>query len=90
MRVLWLDTYTIDLPGILPPTHAGKTLSFGYELVVGACRAPAPSAASAGGHHIPAWRGANAAKSSSSRVMKVPIRVYNHVSGTGHLLPMWI
>ncbi|KAJ7154813.1 Rgp1-domain-containing protein [Mycena filopes] len=56
------DTYTLLLPGHLPPTFKGRTLRFSYELVVGACRA----ASSVNG----------GASSSRSSVMKVPIRVY--------------
>ena len=67
------DTYTIKLPDVLPPTYKGKALQFSYELVVGTCRArmPIPVRLNSGG------TGAN----SISRVMKVPIRVYNHVTG---------
>ncbi|KAJ7638342.1 Rgp1-domain-containing protein [Roridomyces roridus] len=57
-------TYTLPLPSNLPPTFKGRTLRFSYELVVGACRAP-PGGKGGGG--------------SISRVMKVPIRVYNNV-----------
>ncbi|KAF8816608.1 Rgp1-domain-containing protein [Phlegmacium glaucopus] len=59
-------TYTIKLPDNLPPTFKGKSLRFSYELVVGICRA-----GSSGGGGISA--------NSLSRVMKVPIRMYNHV-----------
>jgi hypothetical protein len=61
-----LDTYTIKLPDNLPPTFKGKSLRFSYELVVGICRAGCASGGSA---------------NSISRVMKVPIRMYNHVVG---------
>ena len=60
-----LDTYTVKLPSNLPPTYRGRTLRFSYQLSVGACRATAGAGA----------------PSSQSRVMKVPIRIYNHVSG---------
>ncbi|KAF5355720.1 hypothetical protein D9756_004398 [Leucocoprinus leucothites] len=65
-------TYTIKLPDILPPTYKGRSLRFSYELVVGTCRAAPsmPTNLSSGG----------AGTSSISRVMKVPIRVYNHVT----------
>ena len=64
-----LDTYTIKLPDNLPPTFKGKSLRFSYEFVVGICRAGGAS----GGSSICA--------NSISRVMKVPIRMYNHVVG---------
>ena len=60
-----LDTYTMKPPSNLPPTYRGRTLRFSYQLSVGACRATAGVGA----------------PSSQSRVMKVPIRIYNHVSG---------
>ncbi|EIW86174.1 Rgp1-domain-containing protein [Coniophora puteana RWD-64-598 SS2] len=76
-------TYSISLPANLPPTFRGRALRFGYELVVGTCRASAPPA-------LPPPRGLFAAhnpppspggsQASVSRVMKVPVRVYNHVA----------
>jgi hypothetical protein len=69
-----VDTYSITLPDNLPPTYKGRSLKFSYELVVGTCRAAntLPPSSALGP------TGAN----SISRVMKVPIRVYNHVAGT--------
>ena len=63
---LSLDSYTIKLPDNLPPTFKGRSLRFSYELVVGICRAGSASGGSS---------------NSISRVMKVPIRMYNHVVG---------
>ncbi|GLB36773.1 putative rgp1-domain-containing protein [Lyophyllum shimeji] len=60
-------TYSIVLPDILPPTFKGRSLKFSYELVIGTCRS-----GSSGGS-------GSASASSISRVMKVPIRVYNNV-----------
>ncbi|KAI0045747.1 Rgp1-domain-containing protein [Auriscalpium vulgare] len=57
-------TYTVKLPEYLPPTFKGRTLKFSYQLSVGACRATTTGNS----------------PGSNSRVMKVPIRVYNHVS----------
>ena len=74
------DTYSIMLPENLPPTFKGKCLKFSYELLIGTCRAASsPSSASASVGSGP--RSAN----SISRIMKVPIRVYNHVAGGCHL-----
>ena len=70
------DTYSIMLPENLPPTFKGKCLRFSYELLIGTCRA-ASSPSSASGSMESAPRSAN----SVSRIMKVPIRVYNHVAG---------
>ena len=70
-----LDTYTIKLPDNLPPTFKGKSLKFSYELVVGTCRAG------------PAGGSGGVSANSISRVMKVPIRLYNHISGVFDLLP---
>ncbi|EIN13130.1 Rgp1-domain-containing protein [Punctularia strigosozonata HHB-11173 SS5] len=58
-------TYSLVLPDNLPPTFRGRALQFSYQLVVGTCRAGA---------------GSGSSSASSSRVMKVPIRVYNHIS----------
>ncbi|KAF8446407.1 Rgp1-domain-containing protein [Boletus edulis BED1] len=66
-------TYTVALPDNLPPTFRGRALKFSYELVIGTCRAN-PSATRTTSSLGPT--GAN----SISRVMKVPIRVYNHVA----------
>ncbi|PPQ70636.1 hypothetical protein CVT24_000679 [Panaeolus cyanescens] len=71
-------TYTIKLPSVLPPTFKGKSLKFSYEFVVGTCRAG--SSPSMGTLSPPAATSSPASSTSISRVMKVPIRVYNHVS----------
>ncbi|KAG6864955.1 hypothetical protein C0991_006142 [Blastosporella zonata] len=64
-------TYSIKLPDILPPTFKGRALRFSYELEIGTSRA---------GHGGPG--SANASANSVSRVMKVPIRIYNNVAET--------
>ena len=67
---LWfIDTYSILLPENLPPTFKGRSLRFSYELIVGTCRATSGGTGSTSANSV-------------SRVMKVPIRMYNHVSGT--------
>ncbi|KAF9242341.1 Rgp1-domain-containing protein [Melanogaster broomeanus] len=65
-------TYTLLLPENLPPTFRGRSLKFSYELVIGTCRAGASAMRSSSSLGP---TGAN----SISRVMKVPIRVYNNV-----------
>jgi RAB6A-GEF complex partner protein 2 len=71
------DTYTVMLPANLPPTYKGRGMKFGYELVVGTCRAGSvyPQQSST------RFAKSQVSKGGVSRVMKVPIRVYNHVSG---------
>ncbi|KAI0719097.1 Rgp1-domain-containing protein [Cerioporus squamosus] len=59
-------TYSLTLPENLPPTFRGRALKFSYQFILGICR----SGAGAPG----------ASPSSNSRVMKVPIRVYNNVA----------
>ncbi|KDR68796.1 hypothetical protein GALMADRAFT_231119 [Galerina marginata CBS 339.88] len=71
-------TYSVRLPDNLPPTFKGKSLKFSYELVVGTCRAGASGGGGGGG---------GVSANSISRVMKVPIRVYNHVSVGRSLKP---
>ncbi|PCH33197.1 Rgp1-domain-containing protein [Wolfiporia cocos MD-104 SS10] len=61
-------TYSIVLPDVLPPTYRGRALRLSYHFILGVCRA-APRAPDSG--HL--------GPSSSSRVMKVPIRVYTNV-----------
>ncbi|KAG6914443.1 hypothetical protein DXG01_017235 [Tephrocybe rancida] len=63
-------TYSINLPSMPPPTFRGRAMRFGHELEVGTYRASA-SAGGAGGVGI--------GGASASRVMKVPVRVYNTV-----------
>ncbi|OJT13199.1 hypothetical protein TRAPUB_10218 [Trametes pubescens] len=60
-------TYTLVLPENLPPTFRGRALKFSYQFTLGVCRAGSAAAPGTG-------------PSSNSRVMKVPIRVYNNVS----------
>ncbi|KAF5376951.1 hypothetical protein D9615_007252 [Tricholomella constricta] len=60
-------TYTTVLPDNLPPTFKGRALKFSYELVIGTCRAG------------PSSGPGSASANSVSRIMKVPIRVYNNV-----------
>ncbi|KAI0757446.1 Rgp1-domain-containing protein [Daedaleopsis nitida] len=59
-------TYTLTLPENLPPTFRGRALKFSYQFILGICRAGATSPGSG--------------PASNSRVMKVPIRVYNNVA----------
>ncbi|KAI6020666.1 reduced growth phenotype protein 1, partial [Pisolithus microcarpus] len=65
-------TYSLMLPANLPLTFQGRSLKFPYELIVGTCRASASAMRSSSSLGP---TGAN----SVSCVMKVPIRVYNHV-----------
>ncbi|KAJ7730664.1 Rgp1-domain-containing protein [Mycena maculata] len=73
-------TYTLPLPPSLPPTFKGRTLRFSYELSVGVCRASPsafPSHSNSFNSSSTAGKGGGG---SVSRLMKVPIRVYNHVA----------
>lgn len=70
------DTYTLQLPENLPPTFRGRMLKLSYQFILGVCRA-----ASNG----PSSRSGATSANSSSRVMKVPIRMYCNVAGEpGH------
>jgi hypothetical protein len=64
------DTYSLSLPKNLPPTFKGRTFRFSYEFTIGVCRAGASPGNSSANH---------------SRVMKIPVRVYNHVNGQQRL-----
>ncbi|RDX43957.1 Rgp1-domain-containing protein [Lentinus brumalis] len=59
-------TYSLTLPENLPPTFRGRALKFSYQFILGICRS---------GTGAP-----GASPTSNSRVMKVPIRVYNNVA----------
>ncbi|GAA5986158.1 hypothetical protein JCM10908_006436 [Rhodotorula pacifica] len=74
-------TFSLRVPADLPPSFRGKSIKFNYELVVGTNRtAVSPSMLVNPEQPLrPRSRG----KASSSRVMKVPIRLYNHVGMTG-------
>ncbi|KIJ45183.1 hypothetical protein M422DRAFT_67326 [Sphaerobolus stellatus SS14] len=65
-------TYTVNLPDHLPPTFKGRAFRFSYQLVVGTCRAATP--------FTPPSGSLKDAERRRSRVMRVPIRVYNHVA----------
>lgn len=70
------DNYKLPLPDNLPPTFKGRSLKFSYQFIVGTCRAGSvPSPPGPGKSPGPT------SASSVSRVMKVPIRVYNNVFG---------
>lgn len=64
------DTYSLPLPKNLPPTFKGRTFRFSYEFTIGVCRAGTS----------PGNRSAN-----HSRIMKIPVRVYNNVNGQRRL-----
>ncbi|KAF6751399.1 Rgp1-domain-containing protein [Ephemerocybe angulata] len=74
-------TYTVNLPDNLPPTFRGKALRFSYELVVGLCRAGQPAGLSApsDGEATPTSAEHHGGSVNVSKLMKVPIRVYNNV-----------
>ncbi|GAA5905540.1 hypothetical protein JCM5296_000389 [Sporobolomyces johnsonii] len=69
-------TFSIRIPADLPPSFRGKAIKFNYHLVVGSNRV------SLGPMSLPA-PAVGSAKNSVSRVMRVPVRVYNHVGVTG-------
>ena len=75
MGSLWeIDTYSVPLPAVLPPTFRGKVVKFSYHLVIGTSRATA----------FPVPPTPNPQDSSSgprSKIMRVPIRIYSNVSG---------
>ena len=70
----YLVTYTVNLPDCLPPTFKGRAFRFSYQLVVGTCRSLTPFVP----HTSVTPKDVERRR---SRVMRVPIRVYNHVAG---------
>lgn len=63
------DTFSIRVPADLPPSFRGKAIKFSYHLVVGTNRSQLGPMSPAVG----------STKDSISRVMRVPVRMYNHV-----------
>ncbi|KAK4703418.1 RAB6A-GEF complex partner protein 2, partial [Phenoliferia sp. Uapishka_3] len=61
-------SFSIRVPADLPPAFRGKAIKFSYHLVVGTNRVTL---------------GSSSQSPSRSRVMRVPVRVYNHVGITG-------
>ncbi|ORY75976.1 Rgp1-domain-containing protein [Leucosporidium creatinivorum] len=69
-------TFSIRVPADLPPSFRGKAIKFSYHLVVGTSRSKL------GAVNSP-LAALGAARDATSRVMRVPVRVYNHVGVTG-------
>lgn len=63
-------SFSLQLPTDLPPSYFGKAIKINYELVVGTNRVdPRRSAAKVGNQR--------------SRLIKIPLRVYNHINILG-------
>ncbi|GEM10571.1 rgp1 family protein [Rhodotorula toruloides] len=75
--------FSIRIPADLPPSFRGKAIKFNYHLVVGSNRISLGPISLK--HAVDDVRPVAKAqgKPSVSRVMRVPIRVYNHVGVTG-------
>jgi hypothetical protein len=63
---LFLDSFSVVLPGDLPPSFRGRSIKFSYSLVIGINRSPSAMLGE---------------KTQQSRVVRVPMRIYNNVSG---------
>ncbi|KAH9817273.1 Rgp1-domain-containing protein [Melampsora americana] len=63
-------TFSIDLPQELPPSFKGKSIKFSYNLVVGT---------SYDSRGIGARGRSQASTGTGTKVVRVPIRIYNHV-----------
>jgi hypothetical protein len=63
-----IDNFSLQLPGDLPPSFRGKAINFNYTLMVGTNRSPNTSLGEF---------------KQSSRLIRIPVRIYNHVSITG-------
>lgn len=62
--------YSLQLPTDIPPSFFGQAIKFNYELVIGTNR-------------IDRRRAAASVDNQRSRLIKVPLRVYNHVNIAG-------
>jgi hypothetical protein len=66
--------YELKLPADLPPSFKGKSFKFSYNVSVGTNRIQLTgNTGSGGGTQV-------------SRVLKVPVRIYNHVAGESIIL----
>ncbi|CAO1614190.1 unnamed protein product [Sympodiomycopsis kandeliae] len=63
-------SYVVKLPADIPPSFFGKAIKFSYELTVGTNRIDRRNLAASVDHQ-------------RSRLIKVPLRVYNHVNISG-------
>lgn len=64
--VLRPDTFSMTLPGDLPPSFKGKGITFTYSFMVGTNRQTCNG---------------NGEVRQQSRLVRIPVRIYNHVSG---------
>lgn len=74
-----LDNFRLPLPPDLPPSYLGKAISFTYTLAIGTNRLEMLDSNG---------RSASRTAQQKSRLIQIPIRVYNHVSVTG-ARPFW-
>lgn len=63
-------SFTMQLPTDLPPSYFGKAIKFTYELVIGTNRVDSRKIAAKAGNQ-------------RSRLIKIPLRIYNHVNIAG-------
>jgi hypothetical protein len=68
------DTFRLPLPPDLPPSYSGRSISFNYTLTLGTNRLDTSS--SSGG----------SSGRQRSRLIRIPLRIYNHVAPTGTTL----
>ncbi|KAF9508028.1 hypothetical protein BS47DRAFT_1332970 [Hydnum rufescens UP504] len=62
-------TYSIPLPSVLPPTYRGRAVKFSYNLIIGTSTSK-PSVLPTSMHET----------NQRNRILRVPIRVYNHIA----------
>ncbi|PWO00113.1 Rgp1-domain-containing protein [Tilletiopsis washingtonensis] len=67
-------TFRLPLPPDLPPSYSGRSISFNYTLTLGTNRLDTSS--SSGG----------SSGRQRSRLIRIPLRIYNHVAPTGTTL----
>lgn len=71
LTTTFVDTFNIRIPADLPPSFRGKAIKFSYHFVVGTNRISLGTKISSGA----------AGDKQVGQVMRVPVRVYNHVGG---------
>ncbi|PWN44628.1 Rgp1-domain-containing protein [Ceraceosorus guamensis] len=75
-------SFRIPLPADLPPSYTGRAISFTYTLTLGTNRVDhaAPRSAGSNGRFA---QSQGSKQQQRSRLIRIPLRIYNHVSVSG-------
>ncbi|KAF8330350.1 Rgp1-domain-containing protein [Cantharellus anzutake] len=74
-------TYSLPLPSALPPTYRGRAFRFSYTLIIGTSRSSSGSySISTASLPIFPFSSADQLNKQRSKVVRIPVRIYNHVA----------